>query len=339
MSFDNDGYNPYRNPYESQESPRPSADFQATSYDQYAQNSSGAADSGLNNATTSAYVPMNQQQQVQQQAPAHETYELADQTKYAFFGVVDEIKRDLVQYEDNIERIESLHKRSLAEANAENETAIQRQIDTLQAETRALAETLKTRIKKLESTSQNDKTKQAQTENMKTQFMSLIQKFQQSEAAFRQRYRDALERQYRIVDPDATDAEVMQAVDEDNGQVFSQALMQSNRRGEARAALSEVQSRHREIQKIEATLTELAQLFHDMEIMVAEQETQVTNIEQNVYHAQTDIEKGVDNQFAAIKKARAWRKKKWCCFALIVVVILFCALFFGIYFGGGYNHD
>ena len=130
----------------------------------------------------------------------------------------------------------------------------------------------------------------------------------------------------------------MQAVEDDQNQVFSQALMQSNRRGEARAALSEVQSRHREIQKIESTLTELAQLFQDMEIMVAEQDQQVTNIEQNVYHAQNDIEKGVDNQFAAIKKARSWRKKKWCCFILIVVVILFCALFFGIYFGGGYNH-
>lgn len=330
MSFDNDGYNPYRNPYENHESPRPSADFQATSYDQYA---------STNNLNRSSYVaPAQQQLQTQTTAPP-ETIELNDQSQYAFFGVVDEIKRDLVQYEDNIERIESLHKRSLAESSVENESAIQRQIDTLQAETRALAETLKTRIKKLEATSHGDKTKTAQTENMKTQFMSLIQKFQQSEAAFRQRYRDALERQYRIVDPNATDAEVMQAVDEDQGQVFSQALMQSNRRGEARAALSEVQSRHREIQKIEATLTELAQLFHDMEIMVAEQDQQVTNIEQNVYHAQADIEKGVDNQFAAIKKARSWRKKKWCCFALIVVVILFCALFFGIYFGGGYNHD
>lgn len=343
MSYDDRGYNPYSNPY-SERQAEPADEFAATSYDQYGNSNSNVnrVPQTTTNRDSLNFGSYNQvaqtQAQTQTQVQPTDAYELEDQTNYAFFGEVDDIKRNLVQYEDNIERIESLHKRSLAESNVENETAIQRQIDTLQSETRGLAETLKTRIKKLESTSQRDATKNAQTQNLKSQFMNLIQKFQASEAAFRQRYRDALERQYRIVDPDATEAQVMQAVEDDQNQVFSQALMQSNRRGEARAALSEVQSRHREIQKIESTLTELAQLFHDMEIMVAEQDQQVTNIEQNVYHAQNDIEKGVDNQFAAIKKARSWRKKKWCCFILIVVVILFCALFFGIYFGGGYNH-
>ena len=38
----------------------------------------------------------------------------------------------------------------------------------------------------------------------------------------------------------------------------------NNRYGEGRAAYQEVQERHKDIQKIERTLTELAQLFNDV---------------------------------------------------------------------------
>ena len=40
--------------------------------------------------------------------------------------------------------------------------------------------------------------------------------------------------------------------------------MNSNRYGEAKSAYREVQERHRDILKIEKTITELAQLFNDV---------------------------------------------------------------------------
>lgn len=283
----------------------------------------------------------------QQQAPyqsnsGENEYELGDQeapnSMVAFFGEIEDVKRHLVQYDDNIERIEGLHRRSLAETNVENDEVIQRQLETLMADTRALSQTLKTRIKTLESKSQNDSTKKTQTENLRRQFMSLIQKFQATEAAFRQRYHDVAERQFRIVQPDATDAEVQEAIDDVSGQqVFSQALMQSNRRGEARAALTEVQVRHREIQKIEQTLQELAQLFNDMEILVAEQEQQVDQIDENTGNAQHDIEVGVGHQEKAITLARAWRKKKWICAVIVIIIVLAVGL--GVGLGLGCRND
>lgn len=65
--------------------------------------------------------------------------------------------------------------------------------------------------------------------------------------------------------PEASPEEVKAVVDDDQGgQIFSQALMSSNRYGEARSAYREVQERHADIKKIEKTLTELAQLFNDV---------------------------------------------------------------------------
>jgi syntaxin 1B/2/3 len=75
-----------------------------------------------------------------------------------------------------------------------------------------------------------------------------------------------MERQFRIVKPDASPEEVRAVVNDDNGnnQIFQQAMMSSNRYGESRAAYREVQERHEDIKRIEKTLTELAQLFNDV---------------------------------------------------------------------------
>ncbi|ODQ65850.1 t-SNARE [Nadsonia fulvescens var. elongata DSM 6958] len=241
-----------------------------------------------------------------------------------FFAEIDEIKHTLVQFDDNIERIEALHKRSLNEVSEEGEDWTQKQLTAMSEETATLSQTLRNRIKNLESRSQRDTTKKTQTENVKMQFMNSIQQYQSIEAHFRQRYRERAERQFRIVRPEATDSEVQEALEDSTGtQIFSSALLSSNRRGEARTALSEVQNRHREIQKIEKTMSELAQLFHDMEILVAEQEAPIQHVDDQAQLVQNDIEQGVSHTTKAVKSARAARKKKWWCFGI------FCPLYEG----------
>lgn len=252
----------------------------------------------------------------------------------AFFSELDEIKRQLVQFSDNIDRVESLHKRSLAEVAGENEEWTQQQIDKVGQETRGLGDSLKARIKKLEKQAARDNTKRPQVENIKKSFMEKIQHYQAVENTYRQRYREVAERQYRIVRPDATDSEVHEAIEDSHGeQIFSQAFMSSNRRGEARTALTEVQNRHREIQKIEKTMGELAQLFRDMEVLVAEQEEPIRHIDQQATAVQQDIEGGVAHTQKAIFSARAARKKKWWCVLIIFIVVLVLALALGLHFG------
>ena len=102
-------------------------------------------------------------------------------------------------------------------------------------------------------------------------------RYQEVEKAYRTKYRQRTERQLRIVKPDATQAELQSALEgEASGQqIFSQALMNSNRQGEARGALREVQERHTDIQRIERTITELAALFQEMSILVEQQDEQL----------------------------------------------------------------
>jgi syntaxin 1B/2/3 len=253
----------------------------------------------------------------------------------AFFGQVDEIKRNLVQFNDNVDRIENLHQRSLTEiASEESEQWTQKQLESLVDDTSSLSQDLKTRIKTLEAKSLRDPTKMSQVENVKKQFKDSIQKYQAIEATYRQRYREAAERQFRIVRPEATDAEVQEAVENSSSPVFANALMTSNRRGQqARTALTEVQTRHQEIEKIEKTMAELAQLFQDMEMLVAEQEQPVAHIEEQAQTVQRDIEQGVAHTSKAIVSAKAARRKKWWCLAIVLIIIAVVAIVLGVHFG------
>jgi syntaxin 1B/2/3 len=67
--------------------------------------------------------------------------------------------------------------------------------------------------------------------------MDLIQEYREVEKKSRDRYRARMERQYKIVKPDATEAEIKQAIETDQGtQVFANALTQSTRYADARNA-------------------------------------------------------------------------------------------------------
>lgn len=254
----------------------------------------------------------------------------------AFFAEVDDLKKSLTQYDDNIEHIETLHTRSLNEVNEEQLAIINNQITTLVEQTSALAQDIRQRLQLLVNRSKNDRTKQTQAENVKRQFKTSVERYSSIESNFRKKYRERAERQYRTVCPEASESEVKEALqefDRGNDQIFAQALLNSNRRGQAQTALNEVQNRHMEIQQIAKTIEELAQLFHDLEIMVAEQEAPVQEVEAKAQEAQKHIESGVAQTQQAVKSARAARRKKWICLGIIIAILAILAIILGAVFG------
>lgn len=104
--------------------------------------------------------------------------------------------------------------------------------------------------------------------------------------------------------------------------------MHATRTNQARAVLSEVQTRHDDIKHIEKTILvilcwgwikeksiktdvvtfkELHQLFSDMQMMVEQQGETVTNIEQHAENTVGDLKQGNSFLTRAIASARATR--------------------------------
>lgn len=257
----------------------------------------------------------------------------------AFMNEIQDINAQLDNYSGLVELVANKQRAHLQDLDLTDDEAdyAAKQIDALVLEALSLQSELKSRIKnaQTQAVQLGNQQKIDQAESARNKFLELIQKFRLTESNNREQTRLQAERQYRIVKPDATEEEVRAVVEDGsaNQQIFQQALMQLNRRGEARTVLNEVQVRHRELLKLEKTMAELTQLFHDMEELVVEQDQPIQQIEQQVGEAQHDIEQGVGHTQKAVVSAKKARRKKLWCFFIILIIIVILALILGIYFG------
>ncbi|CAD6574833.1 MAG: Plasma membrane t-SNARE, secretory vesicle fusion [Cyphobasidiales sp. Tagirdzhanova-0007] len=260
-----------------------------------------------------------------------------------FFAEIENIGQSLQVLKNNILQINTLHTTVLNSAtNEARQESAQQELEALTINTSRLTNSIKLRIKNLSELNDSlpivqgkegeNNTRRMQVAVQKKKFMDLIQEYREVEAKSREKYRGRMERQYKIVKPDATQEEIRYAMDTDQGsQVFSQALTQSTRYADARNAYREVQERHEDIKRIAQTMTELQELFNDMAMLVERQDDQIqtieasgNDVETNMGAANVELEKGV-------KSARKARRKRWICFWILLLVVI--ALVLGLVLG------
>lgn len=269
--------------------------------------------------------------------PYGNSYEMRNYNKYpsssgeddfvSFMNEVNDINDSLDQYSNMVNLINNKQRSMLHELDLNEEDAdfSAKQVDALISEANSLQNDLKVRIKNVQTqaATAHDTHKIEQAESCRKRFLEVIQEYRVVEADNREHNRAQAERQYRIIKPDADEEELRAVVEDGNSQqYFQQALLQSNRRGEARTVLNEVQLRHRELLKLEKTMAELTQLFHDMEELVVEQEQPMEQINDQVETAQHDIEQGVGHTDKALISAKKARKKRYWILGICIVIFL-----------------
>ncbi|KAK9768646.1 hypothetical protein K7432_000560 [Basidiobolus ranarum] len=246
----------------------------------------------------------------------------------AYYDQIESLDKEIRIANENIYGIETLHSRALDSTTAEESEMNSRQLEAAVNDTRQLLIETKEKIKALErnnlklgptSDAQIRKNRHAA---IKTKFMETLKRYQQVELEYKERYKQMLERQYRIVNPYATEEEIQQVLDEDQGgQIFAQGVLNSSR-GEARRVMKNVQDRHEDIVKIEKNIIELANLFQEMHLLVEEQDEVVQSIEQQM-NSTVDHTANANAQVdTAIGHARSARKKRWCIFITIIILII-----------------
>lgn len=224
---------------------------------------------------------------------------------------IDEIEADL-------QRLRGLQSRYLADTNTSAQSPLRIEVDRTGDNIMTKYRGLVTRVKNIKSQPESGNPRNApQVGKVDRRLKTAINQYQQVEREFRKASQEQMARQYRIVRPDASDAEVREAVeDPNNQQIFSSALIQSDRRGEAQSVARNVSQRHEDIQKIERQMIELAQLFQDLEALVVQQEPAVTQIEQRGEEVTEHVAKANTELGGAVDKARAARRKKWWCLGI-----------------------
>jgi len=267
-----------------------------------------------------------------------------------FFGHISEIQDLIRQIDLNVNRISELHSRSLNNVGEAMQLAAEQELTGVAQQTSGLTNRVKNMIKSLEVEANkipasgpapegiDRNVRLTQIGAAKNRFKETILRYQEVEKAYRTKYRQRTERQLRIVKPDATQAEIQSALDGEAGgqQIFSQALLNSNRQGEASGALREVQERNTDIQRIERTIMELAALFQEMSILVEQQDEQLNVIKDHAQHTEQEVQAGRHQTDKAVNAARRARKRRWICFWLMVIlIIIIIAVVVGAVCGSG----
>ncbi len=137
-----------------------------------------------------------------------------------------DLDRGIETIQQKLDRLRFLQQRAVDDPDASQNTATNRELDALNSETMTLYRNLAARIKTIKSQPDSGSPRNApQVGMVDRKLKKAIEQYQSVERDFRKKMQAQMERQYRIVRPDASDAEVREAVeDTSNQQVFTQAV-------------------------------------------------------------------------------------------------------------------
>ncbi|VUC20266.1 unnamed protein product [Clonostachys rosea] len=278
----------------------------------------------------------NQQQnpyaQDQQQYGQYEMQDLGNNgyaepttlSQQEFLNRVQKLRNDIKGLTGDIDLIAQLHQRTLSGTDGQVRDQLEQVVTQTQIRNTAIKDGIKGLERDLSKTTDSSRnTKNTQLQSLKTFFKSELDKYQSIERDYQNKFREQIARQYRIVNPDATDEEVQQATEADWGNegVFQTAL-RTNRTGHASSILGNVRARHNELQRIEQTLVDLSALYADLASMVEQQDEVVAVAENNAQDTVVNMEKGNEQVEVGIKHARNTRKLKWWCLGITVLIII-----------------
>lgn len=95
----------------------------------------------------------------------------------------------------------------------------------------------------------------SQHANMTQKFIDSVNEYQDIQQKYKTKYKDRLERQYKIVKPNATHEEIEKAMESGAGSdLFAQQILMGPQHAEAKKALYDIQERHQDIVKLEKSI-------------------------------------------------------------------------------------
>ncbi|PVH96973.1 t-SNARE [Periconia macrospinosa] len=262
--------------------------------------------------------------------PQHQSQPLSQAD---FLSRRDGAMQRINQLSSSIQEIANIHQRMLSSPD----TSSSAQLEGIVTDTQVRNTQIMDEIKFLEKDASREPSssfKRTQVDSLKRTFETQLKDFRREEADYSKRYREAIARQYLIVNPEATQAEVDEATNTDWGNegIFQQAL-KTNRSAQGASVLGAVRARHNDIQRIEKTLGEIALLFQQLNEQVIYDEPKVEQAERQTEQVKDDAGKTNQALTEGIKSARRARKLKWWTLFVVLLIIAILALILGLYFG------
>ncbi|XP_013359187.1 PREDICTED: syntaxin-2 [Chinchilla lanigera] len=256
-----------------------------------------------------------------------------------FFHQVEEIRSSTTRIAQYVEDVKKNHSVILSAPNPEGK--IKEELEDLNKEIKKTANKIRAKLKSIEQSFDQDESgnrtsvdlriRRTQHSVLSRKFVEVMTEYNEAQTLFRERSKGRIQRQLEITGRTTTDAELEEMLESGKPSIFTSDIISDSHI--TRQALSEIESRHKDILKLETSIRELHEMFMDMAMFVETQGEMINNIERNVTNATEYVEHAKEETKKAIRYQSKARRKKWIIVAVLAVLVAVLALIVGLSVG------
>lgn len=228
---------------------------------------------------------------------------------------------DAVQKIKKITReTEVLHKNALAEGRTEECIKI---IEKIESMTVVILEEGTDARKVLGEMSEMRKKgggEEAKVRSVTRSFLQAMKEFEWIQEAYKSKYRQQLERQYKLVYPEGT-VDFGPLSDSQTSLILSQQIFRLAEDSRVRKELESMKARDAEMNQLEKGVEEVRQIFEDISILVREQGDMIDKVEDYVIEIQGNVRETVTILEKSVQVHKARQKKRRMAFAVSVMIL------------------
>ena len=252
--------------------------------------------------------------------------------------------------------IEHRHRQALSSGSIEESASASQEISVLTAKVntildrnRTLIQVIGTKNAELESMAPRGsgylRQRLVNHQQLGQQFLKVSKDFQRMQNSFKEKYINQVQRQYKVVNPDASLEELATLASEmdSTGASAKQQIYALAVKEDARAELAKMKNRMRDMETLVHNLQTLAALFYEMQGLVMSQGELINRIGYNMEHVEEYTVTAAQSLENAVHSQKSIQKKKWLMVVLgifvfvLVIIVLYFMFGRGMYGGyGGY---
>ncbi|XP_077917272.1 syntaxin-2 isoform X2 [Halichoerus grypus] len=235
-----------------------------------------------------------------------------------FFHQVEEIRNSTAKIAQYVEEVKKNHSIILSAPNPEGK--IKEELEDLNKEIKKTANKIRAKLKSIEQSFDQDESgnrtsvdlriRRTQHSVLSRKFVEVMTEYNEAQTLFRERSKGRIQRQLEITGRTTTDDELEEMLETGGPSVFTADIISDSQI--TRQALNEIESRHKDIMKLETSIRELHEMFTDMAMFVETQGEMINNIEKNVMNAADYVEHAKEETKKAIKYHSKARRRLLC---------------------------
>ncbi|XP_059810098.1 syntaxin-4-like [Hypanus sabinus] len=250
-----------------------------------------------------------------------------DDANQEFFHQVKEVRQGISQLQELVNQLDTTQRCILSSpVPGEGEKS---HLQKLRDDVKTVASSVRGKLKQLEvknSLGNEDplsvtaRMRRTQHDALTREFVEVMNQCHNLQSQYRDRNVERIQRQLKITGMQLTEEEVEAMLESGKQDIFTANIIQDTQ--VTKQAMSEIESRHTEILRLEKSICELHDMFMYLALEVEAQGEMINNIENTVSTTVNYVEKAADNTASAATSRRKALKKKMCLIVCVVFLVL-----------------